>query len=83
MNTTDDKYIGVVTNVISDTRKPYVVTQVEGVGIVTFSLSTDVWTEEDYPEKGHHVCLFKLTKKHNTWRAREARFMQPSDENEK
>ena len=72
----------VVQKVIKDGgHGPYVVATSDQVGgSVTFSLEPTVWLEDDEPEPGTIVALNKLIKKRAGWRARLARFWQPSDE---
>ena len=59
----------------------YVVATSEEVsGSVTFSLEPTVWQEEESPEEGMIVFLNKLRMKRAGWRAKEARFWKPCDE---
>jgi hypothetical protein len=60
---------------------PYAVATAEGLtGSVTFSLDPSVWKESEWPERGMEVLLGKLRKKRAGWRAKEGRFLKPSDE---
>jgi hypothetical protein len=52
-------------------------------GSVTFSLEPTVWKEDDWPEQGVVVILGKLRQKRAGWRAKEGRFLKPSDEQKK
>ncbi len=59
---------------------PYAVASCPKLGLVTFSLEPPVWEEEDWPEGGNIVILSTVRKKRAGWRAKHARFLQPSDE---
>lgn len=59
---------------------PYAVSRTDELGLVTFSLTLDVWNEEDWPEPGTCVVLTKVRKKRAGWRAVSGRFLEPSDE---
>ncbi|MFC1613617.1 hypothetical protein ACFL23_04830 [Patescibacteria group bacterium] len=62
---------------------PFAITTVEGFnGSVTFSLESDVWQEKETPESGEIVVLSKIRKKCAGWRAKQARYYVPSDEQE-
>jgi hypothetical protein len=79
--TQNQDYHGVVEKIIPEGKHcPYVVARVEGLGSVTFSLDKEVWQEEDWPEPGTCVMLSKVRKKRAGWRAQQARFIEPSDE---
>lgn len=47
---------------------------------ITFSLRKGVWDEEELPEPGTEVVLSRLRKKTAGWRAQNARFVEPSDD---
>jgi len=49
-------------------------------GSVTFSLEPTIWKEKELPEEGTMVFLGKLRQKRAGWRAKLARFWEPSDE---
>lgn len=71
----------IVEKVIPDgLHGPYAVTNLEGLGCVTFSLDSKVWQESDWPEPGTFVVLSKIRKKRAGWRAQCGRFLKPSDE---
>jgi len=60
---------------------PFVVATSESIdGSITFSLEPTVWKEDEWPEQGMIVVLGKLRKKRSGWRAKEGRFLKPSDE---
>lgn len=75
-----DTYIAKVENVVKDTKTPYAVTDVEGVGKITFSLHSPIWDEKIPIKKGQFVVLSGLVKSDAGWRANKARFMKPEDE---
>jgi hypothetical protein len=52
------------------------------LGSITFSLAYPCWQETDEPEPGTLVVLSNLRKKRAGWRASDARYLQPSDEEE-
>ncbi len=52
---------------------PYAVAVDERGIKITFSLISDVWIEDDYPEVGEVVAVSKLIRKGAGWRARKAR----------
>jgi len=58
----------------------FAVSVCEELGSVTFSLLPDVWKESEMPVPGICVMLTRVRKWKKGWRALEARFMQPSDE---
>ncbi len=61
---------------------PYAVATSEGVkGSITFSLGEGIWKEKSLPERGYVVLLNDLRKKRAGWRAEQARFLRPADEN--
>lgn len=67
--------IASVKKVVKDTGKPYAVTTAEGYrGSITFSLSPDVWEEDDHPREGAKVILENLQPTGHGWRAYKARF---------
>lgn len=57
-----------------------VATSSEIKGSITFSLGSDVWQEDNFPEAGMWIALFDLRRKRAGWRAFRARFFRPSDE---
>lgn len=60
---------------------PFAVATSESIdGSITFSLEPTVWQEDEWPEQGMIVVLGKLRKKRSGWRAKEGRFLKPSDE---
>ena len=62
---------------------PYAITTTNNKNIdgsITFLLEPPIWQEEEWPEPGEIVLLDKVRKKSAGWRAREARYLQPSDE---
>lgn len=60
---------------------PFAIAIIEGFnGSVTFSLEADVWQEEETPESGEIVILSNVRKKYAGWRAKQARYYIPSDE---
>lgn len=59
---------------------PYAVTRSDLLGLVTFSLDKPVWQEEEWPEPGTIIVVSDLIKKKSGWRARNARFFEPGDE---
>lgn len=75
----------VVKRVVNGKHGFYVIAYSEEIsGSITFSLKSSCWLEDGTPESKSIVVLSKLVKKQNGWRAREARYFQPSDEkNEK
>lgn len=77
-----ESYIGVVEKIITDgPHGPYaLVTKVEPLGSVTFSLRPPVWNEDDLPEPGMYVVLEKVRRKRAGWRANSGRFLKPSDQ---
>ncbi len=82
--TSEKIYPAVVEKVIREgSHGPYAVANSEELGYLTFSLSSSVWQEEDWPEPGTLVILEKITKKRAGWRAHRGRFYKPSDEQQK
>ncbi len=65
-----------------DPEERYAKTNVKGIGCVTFSLSSDdeVWRETDPPIRGAKVVLKDLRSMDGGWRAFEARYLRPEDE---
>lgn len=61
---------------------PYATASSE-IGLITFSLETNVWKEKIWPETGTYVVLTELIKKRAGWRAQHGRFFGPSDEGER
>lgn len=60
---------------------PFAVATSESIdGSITFSLEPTVWKENEWPEQGLVIVLGKLRKKRSGWRAKEGRFLKPSDE---
>jgi hypothetical protein len=57
---------------------PYAVTHNSEMGSITFSLSVDVWSEEDNPEHGEIVMLSEFRKMTGGWRAMKAHRIYPS-----
>jgi hypothetical protein len=79
-----DVVIATVQSIVRN-HGPYVVATAPGIsGTITFSLGRDagVWQEEAWPEHGVKVVLGDLRKKVG-WRAYEARFLRPGDEETK
>ena len=73
-------YQAIVEKIISNGRHgSYAVARCVELGSVTFSLGSDAWEEDDWPEPGTCVMLYKLIKKRAGWRATLGRFVQPSD----
>ena len=67
--------IASVKKVVKDTGKPYAVTTAKGYrGSITFSLSSDVWEEEDHPKEGAEVVLTNIQPTGRGWRAYRAHF---------
>lgn len=60
-----------------------VATSEELLGSITFSLDPDVWKEKTIPQNGTFVCLSDIQLKRAGWRALNARFWRPSDEQAK
>jgi hypothetical protein len=52
------------------------------LGSITFSLAYPCWQGDDDPEPGTVVILSGLRKKRAGWRALDARYLQPFDEEE-
>lgn len=74
-------YTAVVQNVVPRGRHgPYAVAKSDEVGLITFSLDSPVWEEEDWPDPGSYVVLTRVRKKRAGWRAQRGRFLDPSDE---
>lgn len=74
------KYKATVSKIFKEgPHGPYVVTNCEELGSVTFSLEPNVWKEEDWPEEGITVLLSQIREKRAGWRAYHARFFEPSD----
>jgi len=60
---------------------PFAVASSDGLrGSITFSLESNVWQEDEWPEEGMFVFLGKLRQKRAGWRAKQGRFWKPSDE---
>ena len=60
---------------------PYAIAKAKSVeGSITFALNSSVWAEKLLPEPGAAVCLNELEQRRAGWRAKSARFWQPSDE---
>lgn len=82
-------YVAVVESIIRNgSHGPYAVAKpvgkIKGVdGSITFGLKPTVWHGEDEPEPGSHVVLSRLEYKRAGWRAKSARYLQPSDQQPK
>lgn len=79
----DKEYKAIVQEVISQGRHgPFAVARSKELqGSVTFSLADEKqWPKADWPERGTYVILSKLRKKRAGWRAQQARYLGPSDE---
>ena len=76
-----DEIQAIVQKIVMEGRHgPYAVaTSISVLGSITFSLTKEVWGEEDRPEPGTFVILNKLRKKRAGWRAMNGRFVRPSD----
>jgi hypothetical protein len=74
--------VAVVQKIEDNGKNPgYVVTTSEKIiGSITFSLDNDIWKENANPKAGEIVVLSQLRKKRAGWRALNARFYRPSDE---
>jgi len=59
---------------------PYAVARNDVLHSVTFSLTPDVWQEKDYPDAGLYVILSQIRRTRAGWRAKSARYLTPSDE---
>lgn len=77
-----DKISAIVQKVVPNGRHgPYAVASCEMMKCnITFSLAANVWRETGRPETGVVVILSNLRKKRAGWRATEARFFKPTDE---
>jgi len=82
MMSNEEKYYAVVEKIIHGRHGPFAVARCEELtgGSVTFSLTTDVWKESDWPESGMFVVLTEVRKKRAGWRAKHGRYLKPSDE---
>ena len=77
----DKAYHAIVDKVVNEGEHgPYAVARCEELGVVTFSLDSKVWQEEEHPESGTCVVLSRVFKKRAGWRARTGRLFQPSDQ---
>ena len=74
--------IAVVQRLVLDGKHgAYAVATCEGIqGAITFSLKSNVWHEQPYPELGTLVILSDLRLKRAGWRAYSGRFVRPSDQ---
>ena len=68
-----------------DQTERYARTHVSGIGKVTFSFNPDrgVWKEDAPPIHGAKVVLRDLRSMDGGWRAFEARYLRPEDEDQK
>ncbi len=67
----------VVERVAHGINGKYAASFVNGIGIVTFSLDSDVWDGDDPPLTGEEVSLTKLRKMRSGWRALQASRIHP------
>lgn len=56
----------------------YAVARSQTLGTITFSLDSNVWREESWPELGTIVVLTKVSKRFAGWRALNGRLYTPS-----
>ena len=78
---TEKEYRAIVDKIIVDGKHgSYAVARCKELGLITFSLDSRVWKEDDWPEGGTCVVLSKIRKKRLGWRAEVARFVMPCDE---
>lgn len=74
-------YRAIVEKIITNGKHgPYAVASHDKLGNITFSLNEKCWQEDDWPEPGTFVMLFRLRKKRAGWRASIGRFLVPSDD---
>lgn len=79
--TNNHEYQAVVQKIIPGGKHgPYAVASSDQLGSVTFSLDSNVWQEDDWPDPGTCVVLSRIRKKRAGWRAQNGRFFQPFDE---
>ena len=78
----DGPFQGTVLGVYPGDHGPYAVAEVgqSGMERITFALYPPVWNENSQPEPGMIVVLDDFRKKRRGWRAENARFLRPSDE---
>ncbi len=71
----------IIQSVVPDGKHgAYAVATSENIdGSITFLLKPPIWNEE-VPEPGEVVLLEKVRKKQAGWKAKEARYLRPSDE---
>ena len=56
---------------------PYAVARCKALASITFSLESETWKEDEWPEPGESVILDKMRMQRGGWRAKEARFVKP------
>lgn len=79
MDKVEKTYHAVVERVMAKGHHgPYAVASSD-LGPITFSLVAPAWQEDDWPEAGTYVVLAKVRKKRAGWRAQEARYFVPGD----
>lgn len=77
---TDETVEAVVEKIIPEGKHgAYAVARSQTLGPITFSLDSNVWGEESWPELGTIVVLTNITKRPAGWRARMGRTFVPSD----
>lgn len=81
---TDEAIEAVVEKIIPEGKHgAYAVARSQALGTITFSLDSNVWREESWPESGTIVVLTKVSKRFAGWRALNGRLFVPSDNSNK
>lgn len=77
---TDETVEAVVEKIIPEGKHgAYAVARSQALGPITFSLASNAWREESWPELGTIVVLTQVTKRFAGWRALNGRLFVPSD----
>ena len=75
------QYEAMVEKVIANGKHgSYAVATHKKLGKITFSLDHKVWKEKETPDAGSLVILQSVRKKRAGWRAKQARFFTPEDQ---
>ena len=77
------QYRAIVHDIVDGKHGQYAVATSDEIdGVVTFSLTPDVWKEAVLPQRGIEVVLSDVVKKRAGWRALKAAFVRPANSNQ-